>query len=232
MVICLLVVVFTLQHILMTHLIKIIIIIIRLTCLQVSWWQPMCPAPGHPHSASSVSAHGALCLGVAAWPGPWVDCSEPLRRLHLRLYRDPPAELVLGVPLTTHGDGPPSHYPPGTHSCYPWFQCRRPHWQGSPRMEEGSLKRKGRAEPVQGSCRHRKWSRWLLSYHLESLVLGDSYPNGLGGVSVNDHTVAKQRCGIGLGIIIYGWLNGPGGVRWWNKKRFNHHRRSCHPGLT
>ncbi len=183
-------------------------ILIRLTCLQVSWWQPVCPAPGHPHSASSALAHGALCLGVAAWPGPWVDCSEPLRRLYLRLYRDPPAELVLGLPSTTHGDGPPSHYPPGTHSCYPWFQCRRPHWQGSPRMEGGSLRRKGRAEPVQGSCRHRKWSRWLLSYHLESLVLGDSYPSGLGGVSVNDHTVAKQRCGIGSGVIII-WL-----IRW------------------
>lgn len=170
----------------------------RLTCLQVFWWQPACPAPGHPRSASSVAVRGALALFVVALPDPWDDCYGCLLYRHRHLYRDPPAWLVLGSPLTTHGDGPPNHYPPGTRSCYPWFQCRWPHWQRSPRMEEGSLRRKRRAEPLRGSCRHRKWSRRLLSYHLTSLFLGDICPIGLGGVSLNDHTVAKQRCGIGV----------------------------------
>lgn len=180
----------------------------RLTCPQVSWWQPACPAPGHPHSASSAAAHEALALSVEAWLGPSACCCEPLQHQHLHLYHDPPAWLVLGSPWSTHGDGPPSHYPPGTHSCYPLFQCWRPRWQGSPRMKEGSLRRWGRAEPLRGSCRHSKWSRRLLSYHWESLVLGDSCPSGPGGVSVNDHTVAKHRCGTGVGATLI-WL-----VKW------------------
>lgn len=45
------------------------------------------------------------------------------------------------------------------------------------------------------------------------MVLGDPYPSWLGGISVNDHTVAKQRYGTGLGKILLVWLNGLGGVR-------------------
>lgn len=167
-----------------------------LTCLQVSWWQPTCPAPGHPHSVSSASARGGLVLCEVAWLGLWVDCSESPQRRRLPPCRDPPAWLVLWLPSMSHDDDLPNHYPLCTHSCFPWFQRWRPQTQGSPKMVGGSLRWKNRAEPAQGSCRHRKWSRRLLSYHLKILDLGDCYPGGLGVIGKNIHTVATKSCEV------------------------------------
>lgn len=60
---------------------------------------------------------------------------------------------------------------------------------------------------------------------MESVVSGDSNPSGLGGINVNDHTVAKQRCRTGLEVVIYDWLNGPGAVRCCKEKSCKHHRQ-------
>lgn len=173
-------------------------IIKLLTCLQVSWWQPTCPAPGHPHSVSSASAHGALVLVEVASPGLWVDCSGSPQHQHRPLNHDPPAWPVPWLPSMSHDDDLLNHYLLCTRSCFPWFQRWRPQTRGSPKTEGGSLRWKNRAEPVQGSCRHKKWSRWLLSYHLQILDLGDCYPSGLGVICKNIHTVATESCGFSL----------------------------------
>lgn len=96
----------------------------------------------------------------------------------------------------SHDDDLLDHYHLCTRSCFPWFQRWTPQTQGSPKMEEGSLRWKNRAEPVQGSCRHKKWSRRLLSYHLKILDLGDCYPSGLGVICKNIHTVTTKSFGV------------------------------------
>lgn len=102
----------------------------------------------------------------------------------------------------SHDDDLPNHCPLCTHSCFPWFQCWRPRIQVSPKMEEGSLRWKNRAEPAQGSCRHKKWSRRLRSYHLKILDIGDFYPSRLGVIGKNIHTVATKSSGFCFGKAI------------------------------
>lgn len=182
----------------------------------------MCPALNHPRSVSFSEAHVAHDHGEGVWPGPSDDCFAARQLPRPVLCRGPLVSLVLEWLWSTHG-GHLRHCRPGTHNCYPWFHCQRPRRQRSSRLNGGSLWWKGRAELFQNSYRHSKWSRRLLSYHLEKLLFEDCCPSGQGGVTVNYHSVSKQmkrQC-----VIQYGRLNGPRGFKHCTRIWSDHHKQ-------